>query len=216
MVLVIRSSAVDRLGVFTTRPIKKGEYVCGYGDQNVDSASPYAMKFPDGSLRGGVRPTAADNVPHMCGFMMNDANMITMVHTETDKFTLPKLRAAVTAYILNSRQNSNVVFVGYNGDLYAKRDIDADEELFLHYGHDYWLSRLMHDYSVYPYVRFLCIVERVDRDPTGDGRRGLMGALRDPELASRFVRDFLEQPSRRRDDLAYLQYMYKYARAGGA
>lgn len=214
--IVIRDSAIDRLGVFTTRQIKKGEYVCGYGDQIVDSASSYAMQFPDGTFRGGARPTGADaDSVHMCGFMMNDANNISIIHTDTDRLTLPNLRAAVNAYIYDSLQNSNVAFLGNNGNLHARRNIDANEELFLHYGHDYWLSRLLNG-SVYPYVRFLCLVELVNREPTGGDRRsGLMDALRDPESASSFVRNFLLMHSRG-DDLAFLRGMYKSALLGGA
>lgn len=217
MVLVIRESAIDRLGVFTTQPIKKGEYVCGYGDQLVDAASDYAMKFPDGTLRGGARPTGidADEAPSMCGFMMNDASVISIVHTETDRATLPRVRAAVDAYISNSMRNRNVAFVGSNGNLHARRDIDADEELLLHYGHVYWLTRLSHNPVYDYYFRFLCRVELVNRDDDGVYRRVLMDALRDPGSASRFVSGFLFLDSRG-DDLTYVRRMYAHALAGGA
>ena len=137
-------------GVFANKSFKKGQYVCFYDGKDVEfsklkkSNFTYSMTHP--SKQGYVRlgfpePKCEDGVGQLindyCAFELNDAHR----DAEFSAFTIASTTRVIEEYETRSVNNQNVMFGG-DFRLVALRDIMAGEELYLHYGIDYWLSHI--------------------------------------------------------------------------
>lgn len=151
------------LGVFVARAYRAREAVCVYAGDDVAitaeaAEDPYAMYHPDGtSFRVGTRtPVGADGY----GQLINDAATIVLPCAVGD-LDLPKWTAALDAYTAASTAGANVAFLTYGAPwtLYATRDLVAGEELFLHYGADYWATRAAAK-CIHPLP---CLIMQLDR-----------------------------------------------------
>ena len=62
----------------------------------------------------------------------------------------------VKQYIQKSLAKKNVEY--RQGGLYATKDINKGEELYEHYGIDYWITRIRYT-TKYPMTRLFCIIK---------------------------------------------------------
>ena len=137
-------------GVFANKSFKKGQYVCFYDGKDVEfsklkkSNFTYSMTHP--SKQGYVRlgfpePKCDDGL----GQLINDYWAFKLNDTHRDEdfsvFTITNTVQLIEEYETRSKGYQNVEFEE-DFRLIAKRDIMAGEELYLHYGIDYWLSHI--------------------------------------------------------------------------
>ncbi len=149
-------------GVFATRKYKKGACICYYDgeyndtkeDQEYAMINPYSKK----NLIGYKIPRTKNGV----GQIINDYCRVKLPdQIMTVSLFLQITTKILTEYTENSIKNANVTF--YPGEknlfkLYAKRDIFAGEELYLHYGVNYWLSNIFNN-SIQPLIRLYCLLK---------------------------------------------------------
>ena len=152
-VVVDRSSLPDAgRGVLATRKFAKDEYVCLYDGIDVDRPANLTLrthefsmdhpKDPNTIRLGHEKPRRADGV----GQLINDGACIMWnLKDDEDCPGVAEYRAAIRKYNAASAQMRNVYFTGTepNFRLHALRAIQPGEELFMHYGADYWLMRVM-------------------------------------------------------------------------
>ena len=139
----IRKSTIPNSGngVFATEDIKKGERICYYDGEDVetnklnicDTDMTYALsKDKDNKFTrmGNPNKTNNFNVGQFC----NDSSCpnITIIN-------YPSVKKAFDEYLINTKQKLNIVRENYD-DFYmiALKDIKKDEELFYSYGSGYW------------------------------------------------------------------------------
>ena len=138
----IRPSNVHGWGVSATKHVKKGVKMCVYGgkrvgkdvtnDEKYDSEYTISATGMDYSIDGDRNPKDAIHI----GQFINDA-VKPDVHDDPTVLEMAQ-------YTAESTIDSNVYpeKVGNKLFIVSKRDIQQDEELFLHYGFFYWYKTL--------------------------------------------------------------------------
>ncbi len=156
-------------GVFTTRSYKKGEYVCYYDGvekeiESVEDAT-YSMinPFNDKILIGYKNKRNNDGV----GQFINDYCIFELNDRDRDredylfKLSSTKINKKIDTYNSVSKIKENVGFDKKKGNkfkLYARRDLEENEELYLNYGIEYWITRLLL-ISDEPFTKLYCLMK---------------------------------------------------------
>lgn len=176
----IRSSKVHGKGVFATRNILKGEKICYFGGDSQESKIRVVMqKFP-GDILGiknadEVFQAICDSHSTMDKCLASNSkdkpNEILIGHDEPlDTFGIGQFindackpwvqtkdfsttLEALTQYQIDSTRKSNCE-VGPKSWFVATKDIVANQELFTHYGFEFWAQKFMLD-SASPVERLL-------------------------------------------------------------
>lgn len=146
-------------GVFTTRTYKKGELVCFFDGipKEIESLSDFeysmlrAPNKTESYILVGVYPTPRS--PLGIGQFINDGSMLLI---PTEGSTTEHLQAICDIYEKESQQKVNVSFSrsGKQGlNLFATRDLEVDEELYLSYSPYYWF--FLHEFEKKNFPRIL-------------------------------------------------------------
>jgi len=156
-------------GVFTTRSYKKGEYVCYYDGvekeiESVEDAT-YSMinPFNDKILIGYKNKRNNDGV----GQFINDYCIFELNDRDRDredylfKLSSTKINKKIDTYNSVSKIKENIGFDKKKCNkfkLYARRDLEENEELYLNYGIEYWITRLLL-ISDEPFTKLYCLMK---------------------------------------------------------
>jgi hypothetical protein len=138
-------------GLFTTRSYKKGEYVCYYDgmEKDIESFKDFTYSitnpFNNKTLVGYNYKRNNDGVGQFindyCIFELNDRDREDYLF----KLSSTKINKKIDIYNSVSNIKANISFDKKKGNkfkLYARRDLEENEELYLNYGIEYWISRL--------------------------------------------------------------------------
>lgn len=146
LVAEIRSSIIHGRGVFAVRDIKEGEFVCIYDGELMSKTEIIERNFSEDKEYWMMDPT--DSAKVLCGYKEpKDKLGIGQLVNDAKKLYLKNLDykdgvKAVKDYDRESKELANVD-LRENFKIYALRDILKDEELFLHYGYDYWIGFML-------------------------------------------------------------------------
>ena len=154
-------------GVFTKCKYKKGDYICFYdaieGDINKIDDFIYSIKnpFDNKNYIGCKKIKNKDGI----GQYINDSFAFELTDDYRDengffKISNNKIKLAIEEYKSKSIENSNCGF-SFNDrnifKIYAKKDINENQELYLHYGIDYWLSKVQIETDE-PFTKLFCLM----------------------------------------------------------
>jgi len=177
----VRDSPVHGRGVFTLRKMKRGERVCFYDgelktqsqlhkqvrEQKVALNKEYWMSHPsnpDLTLCGYSIPQNKFG----CGQLINDSKM-----PKIEELDYRKGLEECEEYVTESQRLANTSFMpeGKEFYIYAIKDIDQGEELFLHYGYKMWLQDMSESLPQEDYMKKL-LYWTLDGETTGLSARG--------------------------------------------
>ena len=175
-VYVKKSSIINAgNGVFARKKIYKNEFVCFYDGRDIPSSDvqtdqealklcDYIAAHPAGIPKIRVGYTLVQT-PNGVGQLINDCLMFTILPEDKNQQSLAtlsskRINSKIATYVA---QSSDRASVSYERDrpafhLYATRDIDEDEEIFLHYGIDYWISKIARE-TDHPMIRLYCLLK---------------------------------------------------------
>lgn len=155
-------------GVFTTTKYNKGEYICFYdcyrgNIKNIDEFI-YSIKnpFTNENYIGCKKIKHKDGI----GQYINDSHMFELIDEYRDiengcfKESNYTLNLAINNYKSKSIEKSNCIFSSNEEDvfkIYASKDIDVNEELYLHYGIQYWICKIQFETDE-PLTRLFCYI----------------------------------------------------------
>lgn len=175
-------------GIFASKPFKRGNYVCffdGFDQETLDEDTDWEYtlhhQHGDGHRVGYKEPY------HPCGVgqLINDAAMIDV---STRTATLEEVYEKIRRYKERGNEIASLAWMQDDSNpfmLFATRDINVGEELFVSYGPAYWLGDL-DDQRKYPtpmgkllgciiYCSWREVVTQAEAQPT---RGGMTGHLR--------------------------------------
>jgi hypothetical protein len=146
--LIIKPSSKPNAGngVFTTQPIKKGEFVCYYeGYKAPTKPTPLEVTYLFGNIVGFMKPRSTLGVAQILndsGKM--DLSLLNESSSLEDQIrqTIQQLLKYLTSYWnCNVGDNNTIVErkTTITSEFVATKDIEAGSELFFHYGFKYWL-----------------------------------------------------------------------------
>jgi len=152
-------------GVFTTKKYNKGEYICFYDacEGNIKSIDDfiYSIKnpFTNKNYIGSKKIKNKDGI----GQYINDSYNFELIDDYRDdnfcyKVSNNKIKLAIQNYNNKSIEKSNC---GFSKDkknilkIYASKDINENEELYLHYGINYWICKIQLETDE-PLTRLFC------------------------------------------------------------
>jgi len=177
----VRDSPIHGRGVFTLRKIKRGERVCFYdgefktqsqlhkqaSDKKIPLNKQYWMSHPskpDVTLCGFSTPQNQFGV----GQLINDSKM-----PKIEDLDYRKGLEECEEYVTESQRLANMSFMpeGKEFYIYAIKDIEKDEELFLHYGYKMWLQDLSEALPPEEYITKL-LYWALDGETTGFSAEG--------------------------------------------
>ncbi len=157
-------------GVFAKKNYKKGDYICYYdGEEKLPQNCskdevPYCIDNPlNNKLFVGYKfPKTQTGI----GQLINDFcrfELLDEYKNEKRVFTLssPLINKKIKEYTEKSIINSNVTFHKGKKNLFkifAKKDIKTGEELYLHYGINYWLCDIINN-TKYPSTKLYCLLK---------------------------------------------------------
>lgn len=152
-------------GVFATKAYNKGDYICFYDGEDRDPKSLDEFAYSIANPSNGKPFTGFDHVKNKDGVgqIINDSCMFELNDEDkNDKglFSLSsdKINKKINDYKTNSVANSNVGFMGSDFKIYASKNINVGEELYLPYGIEYWISMIMSK-NKDPMTRLYCIIK---------------------------------------------------------
>jgi hypothetical protein len=149
---IIKKSLIDNSGngLFTTKSYKEGEFICYYDgeERNIESLNDaiYSIGNPfNNKILIGYNYKKNENgvgqlINDYCIFQLTDDDIN---ENGTYKLSSKKINRKINEYNSMSKLKSNIVFKDKFKDkfkLYASKDINENEELYLHYGINYWIS----------------------------------------------------------------------------
>lgn len=155
-------------GVFTTRKYKKGDFVCFYDCEEKEIGSitdfTYSIKLPFNKKNyvGFSKLRTQDGT----GQFINDYSMFHLNEDDRNdeglfKIHSPSINEKIKQYINTSNSYSNVGFstdITKTFELYAIRDINENEELYLHYGLNYWTTNIQLKTDE-PFTQLYCLLK---------------------------------------------------------
>lgn len=166
---IIKQSIIHNAGngVFASKNYKKGEYICYYDgvDGHISSIEDfiYSIENPatGKNFIGNTKTLCKDGV----GQIINDSCRFELESNERNEkscFTLPS-NGDVDNYIDSSIKNANCGFKEYTEEnifkIYAFRDIEENEELYLHYGINYWRNKTKLEHTEEPLLTLYCLMK---------------------------------------------------------
>lgn len=101
--------------------------------------------------------------------------------------SLSDARYQINEYNKKSQSTANVTIKGT--DVYALRDIEPDEDLYVHRGSDYWIRKHLENPET-PKMKLLCLMlltEMFGHDPN---QKHFPSCVSDSESAKAFLADF--------------------------
>ncbi len=153
-------------GVFATRNYKKGEFICYY-DCREDVIKSY-NEFVYSIICNNKSYIGYSSIRNVNGVgqFINDYCLFELSDDDRNEegfYTLSSnnISDKINNYISISQQNSNVMFKNDTSEifkLYATRDIKTDEELYLHYGIEYWITNIQLTTDE-PFTRLYCLLK---------------------------------------------------------
>jgi SET domain-containing protein len=166
---IIRQSNINNAGygVFAKCEYKKGDYICFYdaveADINTTDDFIYSIKnpFDNKNYIGCKKIKNKDGI----GQYINDSFSFELIDDYRDdngffRISNNKIKLAIEEYKNKSNENSNCGFSINKKQLfkiYATKDINENEELYLHYGIDYWLSKIQIETDE-PFTKLFCLM----------------------------------------------------------
>jgi hypothetical protein len=154
-------------GVFAKCKYKKGDYICFYdaieGDVKTIDDFIYSIKnpFDNKNYIGCKKIKNKDGV----GQYINDSFAFELIDDYRDdngffRISNNKIKLAIEEYKNKSNEKSNCTFSFTERNIfkiYAKKDINENEELYLHYGIEYWLCKIQIEIDE-PLTRLFCLL----------------------------------------------------------
>jgi len=156
-------------GVFATRKYKIGDFVCFYDCEEkkitneVDFTYSIKVPFNEKQYVGYTELREKDGT----GQFINDFDMFDLNDDDREneyglfKISSIKINNKIQHYINASNSHSNVAFsndITKMFKLYASKDINENEELYLHYGINYWISKIQITNDE-PLTRLYCLLK---------------------------------------------------------
>jgi hypothetical protein len=169
--LVVKPSTIPNSGngVFTQNFIKKGTPVCYYAGVNISnqtimsdgfpaSYDSYALEHPklEGVVRVGFRYAEGT---HGVAQLVNDPCMFDLSKlplNENGLFSIKSMKKLQDIYYICVKAKMNIE--GAEDVYYSTRDIQAGEELFFPYSHEYWVTHFVKT-SKYPLQKVLAMMD---------------------------------------------------------
>lgn len=166
----IRKSTIEPAGngVFATKNYRKGDFICFYDceQRNILSTDDftYSIIHPyDKKVYVGFNQL---RTPNGTGQFINDYAMFILDENDRDEFGLYKVSSTkinenIERYINISTTHSNVnikLDEDHAMRLHALKDITENDELYLHYGIHYWLSKIQLSTDE-PFTRLYCMLK---------------------------------------------------------
>lgn len=151
-------------GVFSTRSFKKFDVVCTY---NAIKKIPVTYKDNMYSIIGpnDEEYVGIEDTTHGTGQYVNDyANLSLLDFQDCD---ITHSEEKIQTYRKKSLSKCNVMFKKGTLDMIATRNIKKGEELYYHYGEDYWLSLMMQE-TTNPLFRLFCAIQLEIFDIVGE------------------------------------------------
>ncbi len=165
-------------GVFATQKYAVGDYICFYdaykGEIKSVDEFVYSIKTPfsDDTFIGNKQIKQNDGV----GQYINDGFCFDLIDDYRDneygiyKISNNKINAAVEQYKNKSSEKANCTFSEDPKKIfkiYASKEIDVNEELYLHYGIEYWITKIQLDTDE-SFTRLFCylknnVIKIIDR-----------------------------------------------------
>ena len=154
-------------GVFTKKKYNKGEYICFYdayeGDIKCIDDFIYSIKnpFTNKHYIGNKKIKNKNGI----GQYINDGFNFDLTDDYRDdngyfKVSNKKIKLAIENYNNKSIEKSNCGFSKSKSNIfkiYATKDINENEELYLHYGINYWISKI-HIETDEPLTKLFCYI----------------------------------------------------------
>ncbi|VBB17728.1 SET domain-containing protein-lysine N-methyltransferase [Yasminevirus sp. GU-2018] len=153
--LIIKKSPVHGLGVFSTSIIPKGTPITFYpvhgiwtktGDRvgfkkNIPLPEEFDPNQYTWDLRSGTSIVGSPKVysNNECGHLFNDATKIDVDDSIDENIVKNK----ICAYYFNNKPNCTTVEYGDKMCIVTLRDIEAGEELYIEYGHQFWINDVL-------------------------------------------------------------------------
>tara|TARA_B100000900_G_scaffold286380_1_gene245507 strand:- start:1834 stop:2520 length:687 start_codon:yes stop_codon:yes gene_type:complete len=156
-------------GLFTTKSYKKGEYICYYDgiekkiesfqDYTYSITNPFNNKILIGYNYKKNNEGVGQFINDYCLFELNDNDRDEKDHLF--KLSSNIINKKIEIYQSISSIKANVSFRKEKNrkfKIYATRDIEENEELYLNYGIQYWISRIRFITNE-PFTRLYCIIK---------------------------------------------------------
>ena len=168
---IIKQSLLENAGngVFATKNYKKGDYVCFYDceQRSVDSLRDfiYSIKNPfDGKVYIGFNQLKNE---YGTGQFINDYCMFRLNDDDRDeegffKLSSQRINDKIDDYTHKSQSRANVAFKSDEScvfQLYASKKIKRNDELYFHYGAEYWISNIRMTTNE-PFTRLYCLLKQ--------------------------------------------------------
>lgn len=167
----IKRSLIENAGygVFSTQKYKMGDFVCFYDCEekeitnDVDFTYSIKVPFNEKQYVGYTELREKDGT----GQFINDFYMFDLNDDDREneyglfKISSIKINNKIQQYINTSNSYSNVAFsndITKMFKLYASKDINENEELYLHYGINYWISKIQITNDE-PLTRLYCLLK---------------------------------------------------------
>lgn len=155
-------------GVFATKKYLKGEYVCYYHGIPKDISSindfRYSIDYPFSKTKYVGITSIVDTAG--VGQFINDYSMFELQERHRSEkwgiFSLSSdlINSDIDTYIKISNCGENVSFRPDNPfQFYASKDIEKGQELYYHYGVNYWLS-LIQRTTDEPFTKLYCLLKQ--------------------------------------------------------
>lgn len=168
---VVKQSLITNAGngVFATKNYKQGDFVCFYDCEERPIISRddfiYSINNPFDMKKKYIGYKSLKN-ENGTGQFINDYSMFDLTDEERDECGFYKISSAKINNKINNYNTLSQTFsnVGFKNDgtkalrLYALKDINENDELYLHYGIDYWISKILLTTNE-PFTRLYCLLK---------------------------------------------------------
>jgi hypothetical protein len=170
MSTIIKKSLIENAGngLFATKKYKKGDLICFYDceERNINSIDDFVYSIINPfnkKLYIGYRDLMNENgtgqfINDYCMFNLNDYD-----RNENGFYKLSSrmINDKIREYVHISKTHQNIEFKNNNTNLlniYASKDINENDELYLHYGIEYWISKIQLTTDE-PFTRLYCLLK---------------------------------------------------------
>jgi hypothetical protein len=167
---IIKKSLIENAGngLFAKKKYKKGDLICFYDceERNISSIddfiysiiNPFNKKLYIGYSEIRSERGTGQFINDYCMFILNDDDRDDRGFY---KLTSKNINNKIKEYIHISKIHTNVEFKKDKTNLlnvYASKEINENDEFYLHYGIDYWLSKIRLTTNE-PFTRLFCLLK---------------------------------------------------------